>query len=189
MEKEKNNYPEQIYYPYSLKPKRIGKDEAMSFSDIMEDPKLKAINENFDKPMAPDEIAYRLAKMKSFFGYQHAINNKPIPEKYRNEPSPNGMKPIQDNQMAQREVETDIDFYRYINDMFGYRTQEERDQLYDEYQQMMAEDKYIFEQEIYQAKAEDLQNTYENQRDEDILNEFVVIRHEAEGIEIDDLEF
>lgn len=100
MEKQKQKTPIQVYYHSKDKPKRKGKDEAMWLSDIAFD--------NADK-IPPDERAYREAKMKSFYEYRHAMNNKPIPEKYRNEPPPNGMQPIENNQRAQMELEQDID--------------------------------------------------------------------------------
>lgn len=182
MEKEKNNYPTQVYYPHSVKPKRIGKDEAMWLSDIMYDNMFNGIDESKTKPIPEDERAYREAKMKSFHDYRYALNNKSIPEIYRNSPSPNGMEPIENNQRAQMEVEQDIDYFRYINNMHGDKTQEARDQMYDEYQQMMSKDKYIFEQEVYEAKAESYQSVQEN---EDVLREFDDVRAEAESNELD----
>jgi len=161
---------------WEAKPKRKGKGEAMWLSDIAY---LR------QDQIPEDERAYREAKMKSFYEYRHALNNKPIPEKYRNEAPPNGMQPIENNQKAQMEVEQDIDHYRYIQDMHGHLTKEERDKMYDEYLQITAGDKYFFEQEVYEAKAESYESTQEN---EDALREFDEIRGEEEGRDGDDLE-
>jgi hypothetical protein len=171
MEKEKQNIPIQTYYSIQDRPKKKEdeKDEAMWLSDIIYDEMEKVPKE---------ERAYREAKMKSFYEYQHAMRNKPIPEQFRNEPSPHAAYPIENNQRAQMEVENDIDYYRYLQDMHFDKSAEERDQMYDEYLQIAGEDKYFFEQEVYEAKAESYEKIQEN---EDVLREFDEIRGEEEG--------
>jgi hypothetical protein len=179
MEKEKQNIPIQTYYSIQDKPKKKKeqKDESMQLSDIIYDEMEKVPKE---------ERAYREAKMKSFYEYQHAMRNKPIPEQYRNEPSKNGMEAIKNNQRAQMEVEQDIDYYRFLLDMHGDKSPQQIDELYDEYQQMVAEEKYTFEVEIPEDKSEDYEATHYNS--EDLLQDFEDIRGEDEGREADDIE-